>query len=309
MSINLRWIPTSSTDANIVGSSGKCLGSYHWGPERRHPYFHPLYSYGANESLTCFAPWDHRWHKALWWSWKLINGIIFWENAAQDGAGEGTSRVVAHSAGEQKDGSIEIRQTLEMRVLHTQELYLSEERRLLLHPHLPGILGGWAIDWDMVTTAATRCELSTTPYPDIAWGGYMGLNYRPNRCMGWDETILNSGGQTGHDGCHGRRARWAAYGGNLDGNEQDCATNPAKAGVAILDHPHNLRHPTDFYAWSVGPDNRSFGFLSASPLMRKDLTLETGERLRLRYRTIVFDGPVPVPALNQVWAAYAETVG
>ncbi len=306
MSFSLQWNPTSATDAQILSSTGKCLGSYHWGSERRHPFFHPVYSYGANEPLTCFAPWDHRWHRGLWWSWKYINGINFWEQLAEQGEGEGESVVVEHAANQREDGSIEIRQQIEMRAIQTHACLLTEERRLSLHPLVDGITGGWALDWDLIFRAPIRCELTATPYPEVPWGGYAGLNYRPNRAMGWREALSNSEGQCGREGCHGAPTRWGAYAGNLDGNEHDSFEQPAQAGLAILDHPENPRHPTPFYAASVGPENRDFGFLSPCPLFRENLLLESGEQLRLRYRVIPFDGLIPEAGLEDAWQAYVK---
>ena len=307
MSLRLHWVPSGTTSANIVSSTGRKLAAYHWGAERRHPFFHPIYSYGANQSLTCFAPWDHRWHKGLWWSWKYINDVLFWEDHAGDGGEVGESRVVAHEQREAADGCVVITERLEMRSVPRGTLLLSENRELRLYPSVPGIPGGWAIDWTLSSMAETDCLLHATPYPQIAWGGYAGLNFRPARAMGWGETIVNSGGQTGSAACHGQAAMWAAYAGNIDGNEHDSAEAPAQAGIAILDHPGNLRHPTDFYAWSMGADNRGFGFLAASPLMHAPLRLAKGTRLPLRYRVILFDGQPEPAALAEAWAEFAAS--
>ena len=34
-------------------------------------------------TLTWFQPADHRWHRALWFTWKKINGIVYWEENAE----------------------------------------------------------------------------------------------------------------------------------------------------------------------------------------------------------------------------------
>jgi type 1 glutamine amidotransferase len=43
----------------------------------RKPYFHPL---TVNSTiLSCVSPPDHTWHLGLWFSWKFINGVNYWE--------------------------------------------------------------------------------------------------------------------------------------------------------------------------------------------------------------------------------------
>jgi len=58
-------------------------------------------------------------------------------------------------------------------------------------------------------TVNQNMEFAATPYPETPWGGYAGLNFRPNRCLGWDEEIRNSQGATGKEACHAMPARWA----------------------------------------------------------------------------------------------------
>ncbi len=304
----LSHAPLGQSAVQVHAQDGKLLAVYHWDKEHRQPFFHPLYSYRGSEPLTCFAPWDHPWHKGLWWSWKYINRINFWEHLAREGEGEGQSIVTDHDISARPDGSICIQQKLKMRSIATQETYLLEDRRITIAPSLPELPDSWYLDWEATTTALLDCELSVTPYSEALWGGYAGLNFRPNRSMGWGETIRNSEGLEGHPACHGQRARWAAYCGRLDGDETATPTSPSQAGLAILDHPRNPSYPTPFYAWSTGDDNRSFGFLAAAPLMHIGrLALSSGDRLQFRYRVILFDEPIRSDKLSEAWESFAAT--
>lgn len=304
----LSYAPLGHSAVQVYAQDGKLLAVYHWGREHRQPFFHPLYSYRSSEPLTCFAPWDHPWHKGLWWSWKYVNRINFWERLAQEGEGEGQSIVSDHDISAQPDGSIRIQQRLAMQSIQSLETYLVEDRRITIAPSLPGWPDAWRLDWEATTTALLDCELSVTPYPEASWGGYAGLNFRPNRSMGWGETIRNSEGHEGHPACHGQRARWAAYCGRLDGDETATPTSPSQAGLAILDHPRNPSYPTPFYAWSTGDDNRSFGFLAAAPLMHVGrLDLSNGDQLQFRYRVILFDGCIQSDRLSEAWESFAAT--
>src|SRR5436190_19088925 len=50
------------------------------------PCFHPLRVSGG-EPLTTLQPSDHKWHYGLWFSWKYINKVNYWEE--RDGRPEG----------------------------------------------------------------------------------------------------------------------------------------------------------------------------------------------------------------------------
>ncbi|MBZ0293649.1 MAG: PmoA family protein [Anaerolineae bacterium] len=306
----LQWQPTSSFSGDVVRPDGKVLASYYWGADSRQPYLHPVRSQSTNHSLTLNAPFDHSWHKGLWWSWKLINGVVFWEDRLSDHEGEGGSFVVDHSVVDRGDGCFEVNQTLEMRIVNTDELLLTETRRLVFRPHVVGVPGGWIIDWDMTTTAVVDCELGCSPfYPEESWGGYMGMSYRPARCLGWHEFILNSENQTGADACHGQAARWIAYSGAIDELGYGDGENPPLAGMALLSHPENLRHPEPMYATAMQHGDRQFGDMSIfhiSPLMREGFNLKAGEQLHLRYRVIPFSGIARHDALDNAWHEYRK---
>ena len=52
------------------------------------PYFHPLNLPGG-KTLTWASPPDHPWHYGLWFSWKFINGVNYWEEDRQTGHSDG----------------------------------------------------------------------------------------------------------------------------------------------------------------------------------------------------------------------------
>jgi Family of unknown function (DUF6807) len=82
--------------------------------------------------------------------------------------------------------------------------------------------------------------------------------------------IENAAGGRGESECWGRPAAWCAFSGPT-------------AGVAVLDHPSNPRHPT---TWHV----RDYGLMAANPFLREPLELAAGERVEFRYRLLVLPG-------------------
>ena len=96
--------------------------------------------------------------------------------------------------------------------------------------------------------------------------------------------MLNSNGDNGEKAIWGRRADWVDYYGNVEGED---------VGIAIFDHPHNLRHPTYWHT-------RAYGLFAANPFgvreftrdRRQDgsYTIPAGGSLTLRYRVLIHDG-------------------
>lgn len=96
--------------------------------------------------------------------------------------------------------------------------------------------------------------------------------------------MVNSHGAVGEKGIWGRRADWVDYYGNVAGES---------VGVAIFDHPENLRHPTSWHA-------RQYGLLSANPFGLKEFlrdrrqdgsyVIAAGGSLTLRYRVFIHHG-------------------
>jgi hypothetical protein len=96
--------------------------------------------------------------------------------------------------------------------------------------------------------------------------------------------IMNSTGASGMKNCWGKKAEWVDYSGDLEGS---------KVGLAMMDHPGNLRYPT---TWHV----RDYGLFAANPFGLRDFTsdksvdgsyvLKAGETLRLRYRIVIHPG-------------------
>lgn len=300
----LDWQPDGPDVLAIRTDEGRQVARYSYSAAKNHPYFWDVRPVNHGGVLTTHAPWDHRWHHGLWWSWKFVNDVLYWEDSEAYGgarAGLGRSHVVGHAVEETGPGPA-IVEDLEWRVDATGQVVLREERRLTLRANLAAD-DAWAIDWDLRWTAVEDAHFSTTPYPENWWGGYAGLNYRAARSMRTGETILASGGLSGREAVHARPGAWSAYAGNVDGSGTDDPDHPAFGGVAILVHPQNWGTPTPVYTFSATDD---FGFLAAAPLMHQDLTLAEGEQVHLRFRTVVLGSALDAAQLDVLHDQYSS---
>ena len=82
---NYSWRQTDSSIALL--SSERIVWQLNYRKQEGRPYFHPL-SLTDGTELTWLRPADHPWHRALWFSWKYINGFNYWDPELPEGQTE-----------------------------------------------------------------------------------------------------------------------------------------------------------------------------------------------------------------------------
>ena len=85
------WQQTYSTLALL--NYRRIVWQFNYGKDTRKPYFHPV-ALVDGPVLTCLSPRDHPWHRALWFSWKMLNGVNYWEEDPKTGLPDGRTEVV-----------------------------------------------------------------------------------------------------------------------------------------------------------------------------------------------------------------------
>lgn len=236
-------------------------------PKEPKSYFHPLATV-EGEELTVFRPKDHVWHRGLWFSWKFINGVNYWEENPKTGAAEGLSEITATKVTANPDFSATI--LLDFSYHPPGKAAVLTERRTLT-VSTPDAEGCYTIDWTSGFTAGTEPVLLERTPPKskggVDWGGYAGLSLRfPPGVKGWSFTT-SEGARGAADG-NGRNARWVDF-------------SDARAGIAIFDHPQNLRHPSPWYLSEQLP------YFGPALLFNEAHTLTPGQALTLRYRVLI----------------------
>jgi hypothetical protein len=248
--------------------------TYVWAARRR-PYVHPLLSLHGAE-LTCNAPDDHPWHHGLWFTVKYVNDENFWEEYDEYGVlrHEGAPLVQA-DGGQAHAGQISVEGTLQW-VRPDRETVVIDEHRRLTHTELGG---AYAVDFE--TTLAPRTDVVLDRTPFTTWGGYGGLTVRGQPA--WTDTTLMLDDGVARQQVHGLPSRWCNLAGEVDGRQ---------AGIAMLDHPDNPRHPVPWYA-STRAETYGEGwanFVNAAFLWDGPMTFAAGAALRFRYQVLVHDG-------------------
>ncbi|MDP7017626.1 MAG: PmoA family protein [Pirellulaceae bacterium] len=221
---------------------------------------------------------DHPWHRALWWSWKWIDDVNYWENNQQG------SEPVDVSTKLNKDGSARIE--LVIAYHPPNEAPVLKERRII-RVSKPDTAGTYLIDWQATFMPASKDVI-------FKQNSYGGLALRMAAEFSGDQThtgpawkFLKSDGEaigTTHS------ARWMAY--------QGSAQNNQPATLAIFAHPDNPRFP----AWWQTREH--YPYLNPSFTCKEDYTLRSGETLTLRYGVLVQHGQVESPEIERAFKAF-----
>jgi hypothetical protein len=289
----LAWSEAKGTSLSLV-KNGQVLWTLNYSSAEAKPFFHPLRT-PAGTDLTWLRPPDHVWHRALWFSWKLINGLNYWEEDPATGKSEGVNEPAGFSIARSDDGSARI--ILDIRYHPPgKDPLVTEKRTLQVHPPRPD--GSYCIDWHQVFTAGPQEVVFDRTKPlehgGVSWGGYAGLSYRAAPTLR-QYTVIDSNGWRSPE-------KFSGYGKTANWMDFSATDNGRPVGLAILDHPASARHPAPWYVIADG----SFAYFSPAILFHDSLKLAPGEKLKLFYRVIVHDGAGQRERLDAEYAEFSK---
>lgn len=256
---------------------------------RRGGYIHPVYS-PAGIILTNHLNVDqHPHHSGIWSAWTntVFEGRTpdFWNVHLNSGRVDVDNGAIVPIRGSVFTGFKSNHRFADLSSPEEPEIALNEVWKVRVFQ--PGN-GYHLFDLEATQTVNTDKPLHLPEYR------YGGIGFRGH--ADWDVpenvTFLTAEGMN-RDG-HGTRTRWTHIGGRSDG---------VLAGIAILGHPSNYRHPQPV---RIHPDEPFFNF---APQQMGDMIIEPGTPYTARYRFITYDGE-PVPKLlNRLWDDYAWPPG
>lgn len=249
------------------------------------PCIHPL-GPGDGTVLTAFRPADHPWHRGLWFAWKYINGVNYWEEKHdQKSAGRTEVLSVKVDKGFWRHEAV-IEMELSYHLPGAPPLLL--ERRTIRF--LPPEDNGYTIEWESCfQVIADDVLLDRTHIPGEVHGrkngGYAGFSLRAAReTIGWK--LQASSGLKDAE-IHGQPARWVSFSGQT--------VNGRDAAIAIMDHPGNIRHPSLWFIVEKMP------YFSPAVIFASPALVHKGDEIDLRYKVIVRDGSLSDTELAGIW--------
>jgi hypothetical protein len=288
----LSWRQDAGTAALL--KDGRTVWQFNYTPGSTNTYFHPVALPGGSD-LTWLSPKDHPYHFALFFGWKYLNGVNYWEEAP-----DGATRWSNVRVDMQPDFSARITMDLQYRPQKAVQDVLTEQRAIRIAS--PAADGSYFMDWRLEFTAGSEAVVMDRTPPDTApdgnaRGGYAGLSIRLAREL--TNPIIAAAGDIGAlaKNRHGFAASAAEFSGEIDGGA---------AGVAFFDHPANPRAPTRWYG--IIDPSVPFWFLNASLLQLEPYTLGAGQQLILRYRVFIHPGRWDAARLREEQARFVREV-
>ncbi|MCX7803747.1 MAG: PmoA family protein [Planctomycetota bacterium] len=284
-----------------INVGGQPFAVYNYAPGGKYevparPYFFPVYGPGGVLMARSFPmvkgiegeTQDHPHHRGLYVAYGDVNGSDNWSEAP--GHGFQTHESFEWIAGGAVWGGFCER--ISWRDKDRKKL-VSEERTVRV----------WDCGSSLRVLDLTVCFTATegpVTFGDTKEGGICSI--RVPTCMDGNKggRIENSAGGVGEGETWGRRAHWVDYSGVVEGR---------RVGVAILDHPLNLRHPGYWHVRDYGLfAANSFGLshYRSSFETRGDYRLDAGETLTFRYRVIFHEGDALAAGIRNMFLDWAH---
>ena len=264
------------TKAATMTVGGKLCWTYNPTSEEGKPYFHPLAVPGAGDVLTWFRPDDHKWHIGLWFTWKFINGVNFWEPDK-----DAERKILSHAETCDADKVFLSKATLSYIAKGTEVLREERVTRVVTQTD-----GNYTIEWDATFTAQNgAAKLDCTPAKKDgsgiwASGGYAGLMWRFAPNPPGTYSFTDAEGRADAKTC-GYASPWV----------ESAITLPsgAKAKVRVTDHPENPRYPNTWFSRHQPAAHKNLGYnlIGTGLVFHEPLVLEDGKSMRLRYTVSV----------------------
>lgn len=277
------------------------------------PIIHPLQTVGGRrvirdwpvvESTTGQGKLDHVHHRSMWFSYGDIDGIDYWaETAAKQGTIESTSVDAAEA-----DRGVTIESQWNWEQPGGQK-HLESSQTFSFQLDANTLI----IDTD-IELAATEQDLHFGDTKEGAFAvrvaGPMAVEAKQGGA------ITNAEGQH-DDAAWGQRSQFVQYSGPVAASPAGEATDADEhAGIAILVHPDSFGYPG---RWHV----RTYGLFAHNPFGVRDFieaaaateaeqdrvggfTLAKGKTLRLKYRTLVTERPLPLEMIEKYWNDFAD---
>lgn len=288
---NYQWIKEPGRVA--LQHDERIVWAFNYGPEVTKPYFHPI-TLTDNTVITRFQPKskEHPWHKGLWFSFKYINGVNYWEENKKTWGIGGLTKVVDIDVKTKKDDSATISLTLAYTEQSGKEMVI-EKRKLYMSS--PDTQDNFHIDWHSTFTAQQDVELGRTPLPNEvggkSFGGYAGYSFRVAEHLRDEWLYLTSEQQDKQQlktnkQIHRTQQNWIYSGGK-------------QGGIVLFDHPENGEGKTH---WYVGGQH----YFSPAFLHQANKTYKQNDSWQLQYRAKVFNKPSNSAVLNRAYVDFTR---
>lgn len=301
---------TTLADRVRVEIGGELFTEYVYGDGASRPYCYPILAADGTPMTRDFPmketageDTDHPWHRSLWFAHSMVNGVDFWNEGTGD-----VGRSPKDKGKTVHDGFVETTSG-KTGVIHARNHWVAPDGKLICTDDRTLRFSGQSdlrmIDYEVTWHALTDQPLLIGDNKDgtmairLAQWMTMPHKYKKQDLPGNGHIVTSTGARDAQ--AWGKRADWCDYYAPHDGKIY---------GVAIFDHPQNLRHPTWWMA-------RDYGLFGANPFGQHDYenlkdqphigdyTIPAGGTLTLRYRFVFHLGDEQAAKVAELYRDYA----
>ena len=264
------------------------IAAYRYSKDLRKPYFYPIYAPG-NILVTRDGPPDHIHHRSMWTAHGNVNGEDLWS----EGPKAGFIKCVDNPTIILDEDKC-ILSSVNLWVSNVGIKLMSEYKTVIFWKTLGNIR---IIDYEV----RFQADYDDVILGDTKEGGIIAFRVADSmRESIGNGVIMNSEGGVGEPQCWGKRAKWCDYTGKIDGEV---------AGITVLDHPSNPRHPT---YWHV----RAYGLFAANCLglshfegrkgLDGSMEIDRGGSVKFKYRVLLHKGKLSKDEIDEYYRDYAN---
>lgn len=247
---------------------------------------------------------DHPWHRSLFFEHSVVNDVDFWNegNGDKGKSPDAKGNTVQDSIVELASGTVGVLRTRNNWVAPGNRVICTDERTLRFGQDGESRY----IDYEVTVHALSDVPLHFGDNKDGTMATriaqWMTMPHKKKEVeVGGTGQIVTANGDRDAD-AWGKRADWCDY---------HASHNGKTYGIAIFDHPGNLRHPTWWMA-------RDYGLFGANPFGMHDFekkpnephlgdyTIPAGGSLTLKYRLYFHYGDEKEARLAEKYSAYVN---
>jgi hypothetical protein len=266
-----------------VTAGGRFFTSYRFADDEKYPFFFPVNG-PSGASVTSMRNGEYPHHSSLFFGCDMLNGGNYWQEGLERG------RIISQGPKLVRASGAVIEWTDRCDWKREGSHPLRDTRRITLRAPSATLR---VIDFDITLEALEDVRILRTNH------SLFSARMDPDLTPAMGGRMVNAEGLSGEKATFGKPSAWlACYGprGGKGGQE----------GLAILQHPENPGGPSPWFT-------RDYGFLSPTPMYwpadNKATSIAKGEKLRLRYRVLVFSGTpdtVDIASWQSAFAAGKE---
>ncbi len=260
---------------------------------KRSGFIHPLWS-PEGEVLSRIQPPDHPHHYGIWGPWTHTHiddrAVDFWNLLL----GEGTVKFagfLSETEGAIFSGFEALQQHIDFGAKGEDQIALNEILDVRAWNVGEKV---WVIDYTTTINSPLKNGILLDAY---RYGG--GIGFRATEKWKKDNcTVLTSDNKTRID-ADGSFARWCMV-------EGESAVKEGRSGILFLSHPSNRMHPEPMRVWPLDANaGRGDMYFEFVPIRHNQWKLEPKQNYTLKYRMIVFDGPLDAKTAEMYWNSFA----